>query len=102
MSAELMTASAWPRVVGGDGERDGGAADMELDFGLGFEEPRSEGRGEREQRKARHQGGLLILGQGAETAASAGRAAWALALSPQWRKGTTLLQKKKPCLRSIF
>ena len=54
-----MTASAWPRAVGGDGERDGGAADMELDLGLGFEEPRSEGRGEREQRKARHQGASL-------------------------------------------
>ena len=80
MSAELMTASAWPRVVGGDGERDGGAADMELDLGLGFEEPRSEGRGEREQRKARHQGGLLILGQGAGTAASW---AWGTAMGAQ-------------------
>ena len=105
-------ASAWPRAVEGDGERDGSAsvgvdegvdgtaswrrlgsikmagssntarwrgwrpqiklgrpessvamtaaaAEMELDLGLGFEEPRSEGRGVREQREARHQGGSL-------------------------------------------
>ena len=49
---------------GSDSRRTPAAKKKWGELGLGFEEPRTEGRGEREQRKTRHQGGLFILGQG--------------------------------------